>query len=117
MGILWDGPSALPVSELLADQVDSPLPDNGIVFHAGYRNASARGGGAIGHVVHHSLAHAEHPINLGDAQPVQDIRHQSLEAHILDPRDVLGPLEVIRCAIFPALASVVHDCRSLLDGQ
>lgn len=65
----------------------------------------------------HSLAHAEHPVNFRDAQPVQDIGHQGLETHVFDPRDVLGPLEIVRCTIFPALAGIVHDCRFTLDGQ
>lgn len=42
-----------------------------------------------------SLAHAKHPVNLLDAQPVQDIRHESLESHVFDTCNVLGPLEIV----------------------
>lgn len=58
-----------------------------------------------------SLAHAQHPVNLGDTEPVQNIRHQSLEPHVLDAGDVLGPFEIIRGAVFSAFSGVVHDCR------
>lgn len=60
------------------------------------------------------LAHAQHPVDLGDTQPVQDVRHQRLEAHIFDTGDVLGPLEVVGGPVFATLAGVVHDCG--VDG-
>lgn len=42
---------------------------------------------------------------------MEDVRHQSLEAHVFDSGDVLGPSEVVRGAIFAALTSVVHHCN------
>ena len=59
-------------------------------------------------VVFH-VAHAEHAIDLGDAQPVQDIRHQRLEAHVLDAGDVLRALKVLVGAIGAAFARVVDE--------
>lgn len=43
------------------------------------------------------LAHAEHSVNLLDSEPVENIWHQSLEAHILHTGDVLGSLEILGC--------------------
>ena len=60
-------------------------------------------------VQQNSLAHTQHTVDLGDAEPVKDIRHESLEPHILDAGDVFGPFEVIRRPILPAFPSVVHD--------
>lgn len=57
-----------------------------------------------------SLAHAEHPINLLDSQPVKDVRHECLESHVLDTGNVLGSPEIVRRAIFAALSGVVHHC-------
>lgn len=56
------------------------------------------------------LAHAEHSINLGDSEPVEDVRHQSLEPHVFDASDVLGPFEVVRRTIFSSFPCIVHDC-------
>lgn len=55
-----------------------------------------------------ALAHAEHPVDFSDAQPVQNIRHESLETHILDSGYVFGPLEVVRSPILTTLARIVH---------
>lgn len=41
------------------------------------------------------LAHAKHPVNLLDAQPMQDVRHESLESHVFDTSNVLSSLEVV----------------------
>lgn len=41
------------------------------------------------------LAHAQHAVNLGNAEPVQNIRHQRLETHVFDTGNVFGSLEVI----------------------
>ena len=54
------------------------------------------------------VGHAKHAINLGDTQPVQDIRHQSLEAHILDTGDILRTLEVLARTVFATLSGIVH---------
>lgn len=37
------------------------------------------------------------------------IRHECLEAHVLDTGDVFGSLEVFACTIFSAFPSVVHE--------
>lgn len=58
----------------------------------------------------YSLAHAEHPVNLGDAEPMEDIGHQSLETHVFDAGDVLGPFEVVRRTILSSFPSIVHHC-------
>lgn len=65
------------------------------------------------------LAHTQHAVDLGDSQPVQDVRHQRLETHVLDAGDVLGALKVVRGAVLASLAGVVHDCvcgRCVLVG-
>jgi len=64
------------------------LIDNSIVLHVG---------------------HAEHSVNLGDTQPVQDIWHQSLEAHVLDTGNILSALEVLAGTIFASLSGVVDE--------
>lgn len=62
-----------------------------------------------------SLAHAQHAVDLGDPEPVEDVRHEGLEPHVLDAGNVFGPFEVVRCAIFPAFPRVVHHC-AMLEG-
>ena len=58
------------------------------------------------------LAHAKHPVDLGDTEPVQDVRHQGLEAHVLHTSDVLSPLEVVGRPVFATLSSVIHNCAN-----
>lgn len=41
---------------------------------------------------------------------MQDIRHESLEAHIFNTGDVFGAFKVVRGAILAAFASIVDDC-------
>ena len=57
------------------------------------------------------VAHRDQAINLGDAQPMQNIGHELLKAHVLDARHALGAVEVSRGAIaaFLALACVVNQ--------
>ena len=57
------------------------------------------------------LAHAQHPINLGDTEPVEDVRHQSLEPHVLDAGYVFSPLEVIGGPVLASLPRVVDNCK------
>lgn len=45
------------------------------------------------------LAHAEHAVDLGDAKPVQYIRHEGLKSHIFDTSNVLSPGEVFACLV------------------
>jgi len=59
------------------------------------------------------LAHAQHAVDLGDSEPVQDIWHQGLEPHVLDAGDVFGPFEVVRCTVFSTFPRVVHHCEML----
>lgn len=63
------------------------------------------------------LAHAQHAVNLGDAQPVEDVRHQRLEAHVLHARHVLGTFEVVGGAVFATLASVIYDCSGCVSRR
>lgn len=57
------------------------------------------------------LAHAEHAVNLGNAEPVKDVRHKGLKPHVLNARNVFCPLEVVRCAVLASLPGIVHHCR------
>jgi hypothetical protein len=67
------------------------LANDGIVFH---------------------VAHAEHTIDFFDTKPVQDIRHQRLEAHVLDASNVFGALEVVGSAIGTPLPCVIYQVFS-----
>ena len=58
---------------------------------------------------YNSLAHTQHAINLLDTQPMQDIRHQSLETHILHTGDILGTFEILRCTIGASFSCVVDE--------
>ena len=40
---------------------------------------------------------------------MQNVRHQSLEAHVFDAGNVLGPLEVVGRAVFASLSGIVHN--------
>lgn len=44
---------------------------------------------------------------------MQNVRHESLESHVLNTGNVLGPLEVVRCAISSAFTGVVDHCPSI----
>lgn len=77
--VVWDGHSF--------DDGDA-LVDDGVVLHVG---------------------HAQHAVDLLDAEPVQDVGHEGLEAHVLDAGDVLGALEVLARAVGAPLARVVHE--------
>lgn len=63
------------------------LVDNGIVLHVG---------------------HAEHPVDFSNAQPVENVGHESLEAHVLHTRNVLRSLEVFAGPIFSSFPCIVH---------
>lgn len=54
------------------------------------------------------LAHAQHSVNLFDAEPVKDIGHQCLESHVFHARDILRSLEILRSAIQSTLPCIVH---------
>ena len=45
-----------------------------------------------------------HPVDLLDAQPVQDVWHERLEAHILDASDALGAQEIVVRRVTTGLA-------------
>lgn len=55
------------------------------------------------------LAHTQHPVDLGNTKPVQNVRHQGLETHVFHTSDVFGPLEIVRSAILSSLSGVIHD--------
>jgi hypothetical protein len=55
------------------------------------------------------VGHGHKAVNLGDSEPVEDIRHERLEAHILDSCDVLGSLEVLCGGISSSLAGIVDQ--------
>lgn len=78
---------------------------NRIVFHTAIvstcRNSVLQG--------RNKLGHAQHAINLGDAQPVQYIRHQSLEPHILGACNHLGALKVFAGSVGATLSSIVDQ--------
>lgn len=53
--------------------------------------------------------HGDHVIDLLHSQPVQHVRHQRLESHILHPGDQLGRLEVPIGGISGSFARVVDQ--------
>lgn len=62
--------------------------------------------------VRHLLAHAQHTIDLLNSEPVKNIGHEGLEAHIFYASNVLSSLEVLRCTIGTALSGVVDEVLS-----
>lgn len=60
----------------------------------------------------HVLAHAQHAIDLLYSEPMEDVRHERLEAHIFHACNVLSSLEVLGCTISTALPGVVHEILS-----
>jgi len=54
------------------------------------------------------LAHAEHSVNLLDAQPVKDVRHECLESHVIDTGDPLGMIEVVGRPVVASLSRIVN---------
>ena len=55
------------------------------------------------------VAHRDHIVDLRDAEPVQDVGHERLEAHVLHACDELRGLEVLVRGVAAALAQVVHE--------
>jgi hypothetical protein len=53
------------------------------------------------------LAHTQHPIDLLDTEPMKNIGHQRLETHVLHTRNILRPLEILRCAVQSTFPGVV----------
>jgi hypothetical protein len=53
------------------------------------------------------VTHTQHAVDFGDTKPMQDIRHERLEAHVLDTSDVFGPFEVFASSVFSSLSGVV----------
>lgn len=87
-----------------------PLTNDCIVFHAVPSVSLVLSRGARDK---RSLAHAKHAVNLLYAKPVQDIGHESLEAHILDSGNVLGSLEVIRSSVLTTFPGIVDNYATL----
>lgn len=63
------------------------------------------------------ITHGDHVVDLLNAKPMQHVRHQRLETHILDSSDELGGFEVLVCRVAATFAKVVHKIsnRSILD--
>jgi hypothetical protein len=55
------------------------------------------------------VTHGDHMVDFGDAEPVQDVRHERLEAHVLDASDELGRLEVLVGRVSSTLTQVVDE--------
>ena len=73
-----------------------PLSNDSVVLHAVLRGAHVRNTCSLcGVLIEHSLAHAKHSVDLLDAEPMEDVRHQSLESHVLYACNVLSALEVV----------------------
>jgi hypothetical protein len=53
------------------------------------------------------LAHTQHPINLLDTEPVQNVRHQCLKSHVFDTCNVFCTLEVLRGTVQSTLSGIV----------
>lgn len=64
---------------------------------------------AVPSFAQHSLAHAQHAVDLLDAEPVQDVGHKGLEAHVLNAGNVLRPLEILGCAVLAAFPGIVDN--------
>ena len=55
------------------------------------------------------IAHRNHVVDLPDAQPVQDVRHERLEAHVLHACNQFRCTEVLVRRVAAALAEVVDQ--------
>lgn len=55
------------------------------------------------------LGNHKHSVDLGNTEPVQNIRHQSLETHVLDAGNVLCTFEVLACTIGTTFSCVVYQ--------
>ena len=55
------------------------------------------------------VAHRHHVVDLLDPKPVQDVRHERLEAHVLHACNELRRLEVLVRGVASALTKVVHQ--------
>lgn len=63
------------------------------------------------------ITHRDHVVDLGDTQPVQDVGHEGLEAHVLDTGDELGGFEVFVSGVSTAFAEIVHEVSEENDEQ
>jgi hypothetical protein len=86
-----------------------PLADDGVVLHTVRRSISSSCSKPCPSTRDYSLAHAQHPVNLLDTQPMKDVRHQSLESHILYTGNVLGSFEILRGSIQSSLPCVINE--------
>ena len=96
-------------SRFLSMGLQLPLANNGVIFHA-VDLCKLRKNSDIDHTGDDPLAHAQHPIDLLDAEPMKDIGHQGLKAHVLDASHVFGSLEIIRSPVFSTFSCIVDDC-------
>jgi hypothetical protein len=55
------------------------------------------------------ITHRDHIVDLGYAQPVQHIGHESLEPHVLHPGNEFRGLKVLVSRVSPAFSQVVNQ--------
>ncbi len=55
------------------------------------------------------VTHGHHVVDLLNTEPVQDVGHESLEAHVFDARDLLRRLEILIGRIATPLAKIVDQ--------
>lgn len=58
---------------------------------------------------HVHITHANHIIDLPNPHPMQHIRHERLEPHVLHARDELRRAEIFVCRVAVAFAEVVDE--------
>ena len=55
------------------------------------------------------ITHGHHVVHFSDPEPVENVRHEGLEAHVFDARDELGGFEVPIRRVSAAFAEVVDE--------
>jgi hypothetical protein len=63
------------------------------------------------------IAHRNHIVDLLDAQPVQDVRHEHLKAHVLHARNQFCCTEVLVRRVAAAFAEVVDQIFGYLTQR
>ena len=63
------------------------------------------------------ITHRDHVVDFLDTEPMQHVRHQRLETHILDSGNEFRRLEVLVCRVTAAFTEVIHEVpdRFILD--
>jgi len=102
-----DAEEALTVTGLdLGINLDTAIRRNHVV---GNRHPLVNGDTLVNNSIVLHVGHAEHPVNLCDAEPVQDVRHEGLETHVFNAGNVLSSLKVLASTIFSSLSRVVDE--------